>query len=228
MDFEEVAPGAYIAASGILATLYQRQGDIDQAQQYYRRALDAKPASPQIHLQYGLMFLNKPLRNFEVASAHILLASVFWPESDMAWMTFGLASAERKRYSLAYSSLMEAVRINPQNADAGSALDRLRGLLDPDSRNPVPPKVSLEKYPSGAPSKVVQLRPDAAGQYIPNGIWTEWYESGELKRFVDYAKGAPHGVEITWGPDGEVLSRIQYRHGKRTRPASGSHEAGSG
>lgn len=223
LTYEEAAPGAYVAASGILATLCRRQGDIDKALMYSRAALKAKPESPQLHLQYGLMYLNKPLRNFEMASAHILLATVFWPENDMAWLTFGLASAERGRYALAYSSLMEAVRVNPQNGDARSALDRLREMLDPDAQNPVLPKVSLDKYPSGAPSKIVQVKSDTTGRYIPNGVWTEWYENGELKRFADYVKGVPHGIEITWNPDGEVTSRIRYRHGKRVKPVR-SHQ----
>ncbi len=220
MTYQEVAPQEYLVATSILATLYQRQGDYDQALLYLRRALQAAPKSPRIHLRFGLTFLNEPLRNLEVATAHILLATVFLRESDLAYVKFGLAMAERQRYSLAYSSLMEAVRINPQNADAKSALDGLRELLEPDARNPALPKVSLEKYASGVPSKIVQVRPDATGRYLPDGIWTEWYESGELKRFVDYVNGVPHGVEITWSPDGEVVSRIEYRHGRRVEAAA--------
>jgi tetratricopeptide (TPR) repeat protein len=227
MTFEEAAPGAYVAASSILATLYRQEGNIENARLYYLKALKGKPGSPQIHLQYGLMFLNKPLRNFEVAAAHIFLATVLWPESDMAWLTFGLSMAERHRYSLAYSSLMEAIRINPQNADAASAIERLKKMLDPDALNPVPPKVTLNRYPSGAPSKIVQVRPDASGQNIPNGIWTEWYESGRLKHFADYSKGVLHGFDISWGPDGGVISKMKYQHGKRIRTAQG-HADGSG
>jgi tetratricopeptide (TPR) repeat protein len=226
MTFQDDAPGVYIAASTILATLYQRQGEIEKAVRYYRRALNAEPGNPQIHLQYGLTFLNKPLRNFEVAAGHILLATALGQESDMAYLTFGLAMAERRRYVLAYSSLMEAARLNPQNKDALSALGRLKEMLDPDLLNPVPPKVSLDRYPSGVPRKIVQLRPDATGRYIPNGIWTEWYESGELKRFVDYVQGKPHGVEITWNRDGEVISRVQYRHGERIKTSADKRAAG--
>lgn len=219
MTIEEAAPESLVAASTILAALYQKQGDAEQTLQYYRRALHATPDSAQIHLQVGLTLLNEPFRNFEVASAHILIATVFWPESDMAYMTFGLAMAERKRYPLAYSSLMEAVRIYPQNTEAKSAVERLRKLLRPDALNPAPPKVTLDKYPSGAVRKVVQVRADATGRYIPNGIWTEWYENGELRRFVDYVEGVPHGIEIAWSPQGEVVSRIEYRHGKRIKTA---------
>lgn len=61
------------------------------------------------------------------------------------------------------------------------------------------------------------MRPDAEGLYIPNGIWVEWYESRELKRFVDYVKGEPHGVELTWSPDGQVVSRVEYQHEERIK-----------
>lgn len=226
MTFEEIAPGAYVAAARILATLHQREGDIDAALQYYRKALTAAPWSPQVHLQYGLTFLKEPFSNFEVAAAHLLLTTVLRPGDDVGHLSFGLAMAARQRYSLAYSSLMESLRINPQNEKAKSTLDRLKELLDPDARNPVLPKVSLEKYPSGAPRKSVQVRPDESGRYVPNGIWTEWYESGELKRFVDYARGVPHGIEIIWGPQGELVSRTKYRHGKRIK-AAGSHTDGT-
>jgi antitoxin component YwqK of YwqJK toxin-antitoxin module len=59
------------------------------------------------------------------------------------------------------------------------------------------------------------MKPDATGRYIPDGIYTEWYEGGELKRFVDYAGGVPHGIEMTWDPNGQVISRVFYQRGTR-------------
>jgi len=216
MTYKDVAPEAYIFAIKILATQYQVQGDIDQAVEYYRKALHAAPENTLIHVQFGFMFLNEPLRNIEVGAAHVLFATVFDTEDDQAYTTFGLAMAERRRYSLAYSMLSEAVRINPQNERAASALARLSELVDPELRHPDPPKIAMDKYPSGVPSKIVQMRKSfTTGRYIADGIWTEWYENGELKRFVDYANGVAHGVEINWSPDGQVVSRIEYRKGKK-------------
>ena len=160
-----------------------------------------------------------------MAAAHILLASVFWPENDMTHQIFGLIMAERRRYAVAYPSLLEALRLNPRNTEAESALARLRELLEPEERNSAPPKVTLKRYPSGAPRQIVQVRPDTTGRYIPDGILTEWYEDGELERFLDYANGVPHGAEVTWDPSGRVLSRAEYRHGSRAL-ASGSDPAG--
>jgi hypothetical protein len=123
----------------------------------------------------------------------------------MTHQVFGLAMAERKRYAVAYPSLMEALRLNPRNTEAESALARLRELLEPNARATTSLKVTLMRYPSGAPQEIVQVRTDTTGRYIPFGIMTQWYEDGELKRFVDYADGVPHGVEVLWDPSGRVI-----------------------
>ena len=217
ITYKDIAPSAARVAATILASVAKREGETGKALQYYRAALHGSPANAQFHLQYGLTHLNDPLRNFEVAAGHILLAAVFWPQNDMSFMTFGLAMAQRGRYPLAYPYLKEAVRINPQNREASSALARLRQLLEPAEQKAGLPNISLDKYPSGAPSKIVQVRPGAKGGYIPDGIWTEWHENGELKRFVDYVDGKPHGLEINWNPAGEVVSRYEYRHGKKIK-----------
>jgi len=123
--------------------------------------------------------------------------------------------AERHRYEAAYSDLLEARRLNPQNKDTEFLLARLRERLGPKARNIALPKVALKRYPSGALLRIVQMKPDATGRYIPDGIWTEWYEGGELKHFIDYVGGVVHGVGMTWDPDGQVISRVFYEHGTR-------------
>jgi tetratricopeptide (TPR) repeat protein len=209
-------PGLEVAAVGILAKLSEREGDVRQARLHYRRALKADPGNPEIHLKLGLTFLKRPGRDLERAAAHVLLASAFWPENDMTHQIFGLAMAERRRYALAYPSLLEALRLNPRNREAESGLARLRALLAPEARNSASPKVTLKWYPSGAPRQVLQVRQDTTGRYIPDGVVTEWYEDGQLERLVDYANGVPHGAEVTWHPGGGVMSRGEYRHGTRT------------
>ena len=87
--------------------------------------------------------------------------------------------------------------------------------LEPEARNIQPPKVALKSYPSGALLRIVHMKPDSTGRYIPDGIWTEWHEGGALMRFVDYSRGVPHGVEMTWGANGEVISRVFYQRGTR-------------
>jgi tetratricopeptide (TPR) repeat protein len=221
------APEIATTNADILAKLSERHGEAEQGWRYLREALNASPGNPEIHLQIGLQLLDRsnPGWSLEAAAAHILLASVFSPDNDMTHQVFGLVMAERGRYAVAYPSLLEALRLNPQNVEAERAIARLRGLLRPEARGDSP-KVTLKRYPSGAPRQIVQVRPDATGRYIPDGISTDWYEGGELERFIDYAGGVPHGAEVTWAPSGRVVSRAEYRHGART-PASGRERGGS-
>lgn len=37
------------------------------------------------------------------------------------------------------------------------------------------------------------------------------------KRFVDYARNVPHGVDVNWDPAGKELSRAEYREGVLVR-----------
>ena len=211
------SPELVTANADVLAMLSEREGDTAKAWHYLRVALNKDPANPQIHLQIGLELIDKsnPGWSLEAAAAHILLASTFMPENDMTHQILGLIMAERERFAAAYPSLLEALRLNPRNREAESALARLREILGSELRD-TPPKVTLNRYPSGAPEQIVQVRPDATGGFVPDGIATDWYEGGEPRRLLDYADGVPHGAEVTWDRSGRVLSRAEYRHGVRT------------
>jgi len=220
-------PDLVVGAVGTVATIAERQGDIALARQHYRRALESDPGNSAIHLKLGLTFLKSPEQNLERVAAHVLLATTFWPENDMAHQVLGLAMAERRRYAVAYSSISEALRLNPRNTEAESARARLHQLVEPGARSTDPPKVSLASYPSGAPQRIDQVSPNAAGRHVSNGISTEWFEDGRLKRLVDYVDGVQHGIELKWDPSGVLISRTEYRYGTRTM-ASGGNAAGHG
>ena len=210
-------PTVIMDAASILATHYALQGDTEKEQKYFRIALNANPKSPDLHLKIGLRSIDRQNSELEVAAAHIFFASVFWSREhrDMLHQHLGRIMAQRRRYAAAYSDLLEARRLNPQNKDTEFLVARLRERLGPVARNIALPKVALKRYPSGALLRIVQMKPDATGHYIPDGIWTEWYEGGELKRFVDYSGGVPHGIEMTWDPNGQVISRVFYQRGTR-------------
>jgi len=210
------APELATANADMLAILSEREGDAAKTWEYLQTALHEDPANPQIHFQIGLELVNRkpPGWSLEAAAAHVLLASAFMPENDMTHQILGLIMAERRRFAVAYPSLLEALRLNPRNTEAESALVRLREILGPELRED-PPKLTLKRYPSGALEQIAQVRPDAAGGFALEGIATEWYESGEPRRMLDYANGVPHGVEVTWDPSGRVLYRAEYRNGIR-------------
>ncbi len=166
------------------------------------------------------MHLNPPARDLETAAAHLFLVSVLWPDNDMAHQTLGLAMAERGRYATAYSSLREAQRLNPANTDARWALQRLAELIGPQAGTLERPEISIRSYASGVPRQVYQHVRDTAGRPVADGIWTEWYEGGEPRRFVDFDGGLRHGVELTWTRDGHVVSKVRYERGQPVSSSS--------
>lgn len=69
------------------------------------------------------------------------------------------------------------------------------------------PGFSVSRHPSGRPRTICQTRHGGRGEPVPHGIWTEWFDTGELRRFVDYVDGAPHGIAVRWDRDGAVRER---------------------
>ena len=210
-------PAIIIDAASILATYYALEGDTAEEKKYFRMALNANPKNPDLHFKIGMQSIKRQSPELEVAAAHVFFASVFWSKEnrDMLHQNLGRIMAERGRYAAAYSDLLEARRLNPEDKETEFLLARLREQLGPEAQNIALPKIALKRYPSGALLRIVQVKPDATGRYIPDGIWTEWYEGGELKSFVDYARGVPHGVAMTWDPNCRVISRVFYQRGTR-------------
>jgi len=210
-------PAIVMDAASILARYYGLQGDTAQEKKYFRMALNADAKNPVLHFKIGMQIIERQSPELEVAAAHVFFASVFWTgeNRDMLHENLGRIMAERGRYKAAYSDLLEARRLNPGNKETEFLLSRLRERLGLEARNIAPSKIALKRYPSGALLRIVQVKPKAKGRYIPDGIWTEWYEGGELKRFIDYAGGVRHGVDMTLDPNGQVVSRVFYEHGTR-------------
>ena len=209
LSFDVKDPTIVSDAAMILAMYHGLQGDAVLQKKYFHMALNAEPRNPVVHFQIGLQILKKSRPDLELAAAHIFYASVFWGEShrDMLHQILGRVMAQRRRYATAFSDLLEARRLNPDNTETASLLARLGNLLGPDAQNITPPKVSLERYPSGAPRSIAQVHPNKAGRYVADGIWTEWYENGQLKRFADYVNGRRTGVDMTVDPNGQIISR---------------------
>jgi tetratricopeptide (TPR) repeat protein len=209
LSFDVKDPTIVSDSAMVLAMYHGFQGDTVQEKKYFRMALNAEPRNPGVHFQIGLQILKNSRPDLEIAAAHIFYASVFWAEShrDMLHQILGRVMAQRKRYAAAFSNLLEARRLNPDNPETVSLLARIRNILGPDAQNLTPPKVDLKRHPSGAPRSIAQLRLNTTGGYIADGIWTEWYENGQLKRFADYVNGRLYGVEMTLDPNGQIISR---------------------
>ncbi len=63
---------AHVAPWLRLAELLLERGDLDEADKYLRRALDADPSNPAVHLQLGLLFAARD--NLATAHKHLLKA----------------------------------------------------------------------------------------------------------------------------------------------------------
>jgi tetratricopeptide (TPR) repeat protein len=209
-EYRQVA----VDAASILTSVYQRQGHPQRAVQLLNSALEKAPGAIELRLKLGRALLNPPFMNFAEAAANLLLVCQQMPNFDVAHQLFGQAMASRGRPRIAYNSLLEALRLNPKNANAKTTLSRIRPLLGEDLPSPQAPAILLEIYPSRAPRKLVQVGRDASGRPVPDGIIVEWHENGRLKSFLDVEKGVANGLELTWDAAGRQLSRVGYRQGK--------------
>jgi tetratricopeptide (TPR) repeat protein len=199
--YREVADNAATS----LATAYIRNGQPKTAVKLLYKYLEKAPDSIELRLKLGQLQLDH--RDREEAAANFLLVSHQMPYYDWGHALFGIDMAERGRPKIAYSSLMEALRLNPNNTAASQKLAQIRPLLAGQELNPQPPFIQLDRYPSGAPRRLVQGRINAGGELIPDGIEVEFHENGRLKRFIDIDQGKVIGREKTWDASGKQLSR---------------------
>ncbi len=195
----------------IAARHHALEGRSDEALMLFRRAVKANPGDPVIHSQFGLFLSGR--RELEAAAAHYFLASLIWDNNTTYHQQLGLVMSMRGRHDIALLSLLEAQRLNPDSSNIDERVAATRAALEPTDRVLSAAELSVTRFPSGYPETIAQTQPDASGRRVVNGIWTEWFDRGGLRRFVDYVEGRPHGVSVTWDGSGEVVERITYRRG---------------
>jgi tetratricopeptide (TPR) repeat protein len=202
-----------INATSTVATAYMRDNQPKRALQQIYSSVAKAPGSVELRLKLGQILLERRFRKLEEAAANLLLVTRLMPYYDWGHALFGIAMAERNRPGVAYPSLMQALRLNPNNSSARQKLAQIKPLLRGQEPSPQPPFIQLDYYPSAAPRMLVQGRRNASGQFIPDGIEVEFFDNGRLMRLTDYEKGVRHGNEITWDSDGGLLSRLVYQQG---------------
>ncbi len=208
-DYKEVA----INASTTLANAYALDNQPILALKQIYSTLEIAPGSAELRLKLGQILLGRHFKRLEEAAANLLLVTKLMPYYDWGHALFGIDMAERGRPKLAYPSLKEALRLNPNNSAARQKLAQINPMLRGQELRTDPPLIQQDFYPSAAPRRLVQGRRNASGQFIPDGIDVTFYENGRLKQFNDYEKGIKHGAEITWDPEGRILSHLVYRQG---------------
>jgi len=200
-EFQEVADNAVTSLVTVSMRYGQTKVAIDQLYKY----LEQYPNSIELRLKLGQILLD--LNNLEEAAANLLLVTQQMPYYDWGHALLGIDIAERGRPRVAYPSLMEALRLNPNNLTARRKVEQIRPLLAGQELDPGPLTVQMTRYPSAAPHKLVQGRIESGGQFLPDGIEVEFYENGRLKRFLDIEQGKVVGVEMTWDENGKLFSR---------------------
>jgi tetratricopeptide (TPR) repeat protein len=213
MDTAGENPQIIMNAASILASLYQRQGYLALARRQLYVAIESSPSSVEPRLKLGDILSKRPFLQLDEAAANLLLVSRQSSNSDVAQQLFGQAMAWRGRPRIAYGSLKEALRLNPNNKEAQKLLAQISPILKKQTFSPQSHEISLDVYPDGGPHKLVQLMRDTGDQSVPDGISVEFYKNGRVKGLVDFDHGAKSGVEVIWDEDGRVLSRIVDRQG---------------
>lgn len=204
-NFRQVAVNAVTS----IVTGYARSGKSNLVAKQLYAYLEKAPDAIELRLKLGQFFLDRQKR--EKAAANFLLVIQQMPYYDWGHALFGIAMAERGRLRIAYPSLMEALRLNPNNSAASQKLAQIRPSLGGQKLNSRPFTIQLDRYPSAAPRRLVQGRLDPNGNFIPDGIEAEFHENGRLKKFMDIDHGQAKGLELTWDKNGKLLSRKTHQ-----------------
>jgi len=208
-DVRQVA----VDSASILSTVYVRQGQLERATQMLYDALVTAPGAIELRLKLAENLLEPQLLQLEKAAANFLLISQQMPSYDRAHSLYRYAMSKRGRLDVAYASLLEALRLNPNNTRAKTTLAGIRQILKSHIPNAQLAQPILSLYPSQAPLSLMQVRYGAEGRPVTDGIKAEFYENGRLKYFADISQGKLNGLELTWDSDGQLLSRRAYHNG---------------
>jgi tetratricopeptide (TPR) repeat protein len=215
-------PQVDINATSTITTAYMRNGQPKLALQQLYASLARSPGSTELRFKLGQVLLDPKFRKLEEAAANLLLVTQLMPYYDWGHALFGIAMADRGRPRIAYPSLMQAQRLNPNNSAARQKLAQIIPMLQGAKPGPQPFLIRFDNYPSStAPHLLVQGVRDAGGRFIQDGIEAEFYENGRLKRFTDFEKGVRDGDEFSWDEAGRLLAHTVYRKGSPVNNGSG-------
>ena len=171
------------------------------------------PGAIELRLKLAENLLEPQFLQLEKAAANFLLVTQQMPSFDRGHSLYGYTMFRRGRLDVAYASMLEALRLNPNNTRAKATLPQIRQIMGSQTANPQLAQPMLSLYPSRAPMILTQMRRNTDGRFIIDGIKVEFYENGRLKYFADFFQGKLHGFEVTWDPDGRLLSRQAYQNG---------------
>ena len=71
-------------------------------------------------------------------------------------------------------------------------------------------------WPDGTLQSRREVSKNDQGERIPQGITTQWWESGQKKSEAHFVDGVQHGPQSVWYQGGEKWSQVTYNHGRPT------------
>jgi serine/threonine protein kinase/tetratricopeptide (TPR) repeat protein len=174
-----VAGGSATARAGVTATatgapdpaqaqidagdLALQDGKFTDAIASYRAALQVNPNSASANRQLGLALW---VWNHEPGEIEYLdRATKLAPNDALAWAYLSFSAIDTHQVERAYAAAQQAVRANPQQAEAYAAVANTYLRYPPDTNDP------------DASLRAAQEAIDRAKALDPNGIWTLWFDS---------------------------------------------------
>lgn len=100
----------------LLGESYQALGQVDEAEQWYSKSLQANPTHIPAHLTLAKMLAKNESRDQE-AESWFQRAKTVAPAEPTVYVHYGLYLMDRNRFSEAAKNLGEAARLNPSNYD---------------------------------------------------------------------------------------------------------------
>ncbi|MDX2480842.1 MAG: tetratricopeptide repeat protein [Desulfuromusa sp.] len=192
-----------------------REGYLQRAHLQLASALESAPTSGELNLKLGKLLGKRPFLKLAESSAYLLWAHQQIPNDDVTLQLFGQIMSWRGHPRIAYISLQEALRLNPDNKAAQILLAQIKPQLKEPSPTLRSHETAVTIYPDGGPRKLVQFVDDGHGRSVADGITVDFHDNGRAKHLVDFNQGVKNGIEITWDKNGQVMSRIVPRQGKR-------------
>ena len=208
-DVRQVA----VDSASILSSVYVRQGQLERSTQLLYATLARAPGAIELRLKLAENLLEPQFLQLEKAAANFLLVTQQMPSFDRGHSLYGYTMSKRGRLDVAYASMLEALRLNPNNTRAKATLPQIRQMMGSQTADPVLAQPILSLYPSQAPMTLTQMRRNADGRFVIDGIKVEFHENGRLKSFADMSRGTLNGFEMTWDSDGRLLTRQAYQNG---------------
>lgn len=108
----------YAPAHTVLGALYTRLGEMDKAEQNYRRAVELKPKDGATNNNFAVFLCHEGRVKEAMPYFTKALADPFYKTPALAWTNAGLCQIHAKNYKQAQSDLHKALKLNPKYPEA--------------------------------------------------------------------------------------------------------------